>query len=334
LKSIRKQLLFSSLLLMMTFLLALSVGRIVLPLHTVLQFLGHLLHVSAAPSALATNVLFNLRLPRIIAAMLIGAGLAISGTAFQALFHNPLVSPDLLGVSNGAAVGAAGAILLGATSLKIQGFALLGGLLAVLGAVLIQRLLHTKATLTLVLAGIIMSGFMQAVLGLFKYMADPDEQLPTITYWQLGSLEKVTWASLVPVLPALIISGVLLIAFRWRLNVLLLDDTEIRTLGSHYQLDRALIILLATILTACSVCLSGTIGWIGLVIPHAARLLIGQNEARVLPLAAILGAIFLLLIDTLARSLSTGEIPLSILTGFIGTPLFVWLIFKKRVNLV
>ena len=323
----------SSLLLLVVALVALSVGRYPLSATTISRFLLHPLHLAPALSATDQQIIFELRLPRIIAAAVIGAALAISGTAFQAIFHNPLVSPDLLGVSNGAAAGAALAIILGAHTAGIQFSAFIGGLLAVTAAITIQRLLHTRGSLTLVLAGIIISGFMQAIIGLLKYVADPDQQLPSITYWQLGSLEKVTLTNLGLNLPTLLLAGIVLYALRWRLNLLSLNPLEATTLGANLRLEQGIVILCATILTASAVCLSGTIGWIGLVIPHAARLVSGQNNAKSLPLAAIFGAIFLLLLDSLARTVSAGEIPLGILTGFIGTPLFVWLLLKKRVTL-
>ncbi|MFD1319151.1 FecCD family ABC transporter permease [Loigolactobacillus zhaoyuanensis] len=312
---------------------ALGVGRYPVAPSTILQFVLHPLHLAAAVDPTDQQVLLELRLPRIIAAAIIGAALAISGTAFQAIFHNPLVSPDLLGVSNGAAAGAAFAIILGYHSAGIQVSAFIGGLLAVSAAITIQHLLHTRGSLTLVLAGIIISGFMQAIIGLLKYLADPDQQLPSITYWQLGSLEKVTLTNLGLNLPTLLIAGIVLYALRWRLNLLSLNQLEATTLGANLRLEQGVVILCATVLTASAVCLSGTIGWIGLVIPHAARLVNGQNNAKSLPLAAVFGAIFLLLLDSLARTVSAGEIPLGILTGFIGTPLFVWLLLKKRVTL-
>ncbi|KRM95428.1 FecCD family ABC transporter permease [Loigolactobacillus rennini] len=332
--SYRQFLIGSGLLLLIVMFGALSVGRYPLSFTTISHFFLHPLQLAPAVAATDQQILLELRLPRILAAAIIGAALAISGTAFQAIFHNPLVSPDLLGVSNGAAAGAALAIILGYQAAGIQISAFAGGLLAVLAAVSIQHFLNSRGSLTLVLAGIIISGFMQAVIGLLKYVADPEQQLPSITYWQLGSLEKVTLSNLGLNVPTLLLAGIVLLAFRWRLNLLSLNQLEATTLGANLKLEQGIIILCATVLTASAVCLSGTIGWIGLVVPHAARLVIGQNNAKALPLAGIFGAIFLLLLDSLARSLSAGEIPLGILTGFIGTPLFVWLLLKKRVTFV
>lgn len=268
-----------------------------------------------------------------LAAICIGAALAISGTAYQSIFQNPLVSPDLLGVSNGAAVGAALAILFGWHALGTQIMAFLLGLAAVLLSVMIPRLMGRSTNLTLVLAGVVVSGLMQAILGLLKYLADPDSQLQNIVYWQLGSLSKVTVGNLVSVLPMMLLGMIVLWIMRWRLTVLGLGDAAAQSMGVNVKVERRIVVVCATILTAASVCLSGTIGWIGLVVPHMARMLIGPNTRYSLPLSALVGAIFLLIVDTLARTLSAGEIPLSILTGFIGTPIFIYILATRKVTL-
>lgn len=268
-----------------------------------------------------------------LAAAAIGAALAISGTAYQSIFQNPLVSPDLLGVSNGAAVGAALAILFNLHTFGTQALALLFGLLAVMMSVAIPRLMGRFTNLTLVLAGVVVSGLMQAILGLLKYLADPDSQLQSIVYWQLGSLSKVTVNNFVAVLPMMLLGMVMLIIMRWRLTVLGLGDASAQSMGINVARERRLVVFCATLLTAASVCLSGPIGWIGLVVPHMSRMLIGQNTRYALPLSGLVGAIFLLLVDTLARTLSAGEIPLSILTGFIGTPIFIYILATKKVTL-
>ena len=262
--------------------------------------------------------------------MVIGAALASSGIAFQNLFNNPLVFPDLLGVSNGAAVGAALAILLNSNLWVVQGFALIGGILAVSITVLIPRLVGQGGTLILVLSGIIISGFMQAALGLLKYLADPDSQLQSIVYWQLGSIAKLDIPSLLAALPMMIIGFIILIFFRWHLTIMSLGGQTAASQGINIERERLVIILAATLLTAGAVCLAGTIGWIGLVVPHIAQRLIGDNARFALPLAAIFGAAFLLVIDTLARTMSAGEIPLSILTGFIGTPVFIYILAHRK----
>lgn len=306
-------------------LIALSIGRMQLTLGQTWTGL-----VDPKHNALYANILYDIRLPRVLGALVIGAALASSGIAFQNPFNNPLVSPDLLGVSNGAAVGAALAILLNSHLWEIQLFALAGGILAVSITVLIPRLVGQEGTLILVLSGIIISGFMQAALGLLKYLADPDSQLQSIVYWQLGSIAKLDVKSLLAALPMMVIGMLILLFLRWHLTIISLGTQTAASQGINVEKERLIIIFAATLLTAGAVCLAGTIGWIGLVVPHIARRIIGDNARFALPLAAIFGAAFLLVIDTLARTLSAGEIPLSILTGFIGTPVFIYILAHRR----
>lgn len=324
-KSTYLTLIVALLLLVPLALIALSIGRMQLSLGQTWAGL-----IDPKHNTLYANILYDIRLPRVLGEMVIGAALASSGIAFQNLFNNPLVSPDLLGVSNGAAVGAALAILLNSNLWVVQGFALIGGILAVSITVLIPRLVGQGGTLILVLSGIIISGFMQAALGLLKYLADPDSQLQSIVYWQLGSIAKLDIPSLLAALPMMIIGFIILIFFRWHLTIMSLGGQTAASQGINIERERLVIILAATLLTAGAVCLAGTIGWIGLVVPHIARRLIGDNARFVLPLAAIFGAAFLLVIDTLARTMSAGEIPLSILTGFIGTPVFIYILAHRK----
>lgn len=316
------------LLMVLLTLVALFCGRITL---TPSEFLTALVKPAANPAL--SNIIYTIRMPRVIGALLIGGGLATAGCAFQSIFYNPLVSPDILGVSYGAAVGAATAILIGGGIWLTQLLAFVGGLVAVSLTLLIARLLRQRGTLILVLAGIVVSGFIQALIGLLKYVADPDSQLQSIVYWQLGSLAKVDFSNIMAVLPMLVAGAGLLMFLRWHLTILSLGDLIASTQGINIRCERLLLIFAGTILTAGTVCLSGNIGWVGLVIPHMARALIGDDDRLALPLSAIFGAIFLLFVDTLARSLSAGEIPLSILTGFIGAPLFIYILLKKRVKL-
>lgn len=324
-KSTYLTLIVALLLLVPLALIALSIGRMQLSLSQTWAGL-----IDPKHNALYANILYDIRLPRVLGAMVIGAALASSGIAFQNPFNNPLVSPDLLGVSNGAAVGAALAILLNSNLWVVQGFALIGGILAVSITVLIPRLVGQGGTLILVLSGIIISGFMQAALGLLKYLADPDSQLQSTVYWQLGSIAKLDIPSLLAALPMMIIGFIILIFFRWHLTIMSLGGQTVASQGINIERERLVIILAATLLTAGAVCLAGTIGWIGLVVPHIARRLIGDNARFALPLAAIFGAAFLLVIDTLARTMSAGEIPLSILTGFIGTPVFIYILAHRK----
>ena len=255
----------------------------------------------------------------------------MAGTTYQGIFRNPLVSPDILGVSNGACIGAAIAILMGAGMLGVQTFAFAGGLIAVLLTMNLPRLIQRDSTIVLVLSGIIVSGFMMASLGLIKYLADPETQLADIVYWQLGSLTKSNYDNLMILAPIIVLTTAILLAMRWRINVLSLGDREAKLIGANIRFERGMMVCAATLLTASAVCLSGTIGWLGLVIPHLARLFIGDNNVKSLPMAALIGAIFLLMVDTLARNLYVQEIPLGILTGFIGAPFFAWVLIKQKV---
>ena len=281
----------------------------------------------------AENMLLTVRIPRLLAAGLIGAALAIAGATFQAVFRNPLVSPYLLGVSQGASVGAATAILLGVgTTIAIQGSALAGGLIAVLLTVTVPCLLRNESTLMLVLSGVIVGGFGTAALGALKFIANPETQLAQIVFWQMGSLQDVRVDALTQFA---LVAGpciLLLLAMRWRVNILSLGDDEARTLGINLSRTRGVTILLATLITATSVCIGGPISWVGLVIPHLCRLLVGSDTTKLMPLSILMGASFMMFVDTLARSLTSAEVPLSVLTGFIGTPLYVALLLLGKVR--
>ncbi|MGI6490959.1 MAG: iron ABC transporter permease [Peptococcaceae bacterium] len=313
--------------------LALCVGRYqVAPADTMKILISNVIPIELNSTATDYNVIMNLRLPRVIAAILVGSALSLAGATYQGLFKNPLVSPDLLGVSSGACVGAAAAILLGFGNVGTQILAFIGGICAVTLTIAIPTLMRRSSAIMLVLSGIIVGGFMTSIIGLMKYMADAETELAEIVYWTLGSIAKVDAANLQVVAPVIIIPGALLMAFRWRINILSLGDNEARTLGVNVNHERMLAILCSTLLTASAVCLSGTIGWIGLIIPHLARLLVGSNHMRLLPATALMGAAFLLVIDTLARTLTGGELPLGILTGFIGAPFFTWVLIRQRMS--
>lgn len=279
----------------------------------------------------AEVVIWNIRLPRVLSAMLVGAALAAAGASYQVLFRNPLVSPDILGVSSGAALGAVCGIFLSLPVIAIQGFAFLGGLVAV-GLVIFvaQAVRGVDQTLVLVLTGVVMGALAGAATSLLKVMADPYDQLPAITFWLLGSLASTTQADLGPVLPAVAIGLVPLILLRWRINLLSLGDDEARALGVDAPRLRLLVIAAATLITASVVAIAGVVGWVGLVIPHIARMLVGPSFATLLPVSAILGAVYLLLVDTLCRTLATIEIPLGILTAVLGAPFFLYLLARGR----
>jgi iron complex transport system permease protein len=273
----------------------------------------------------------RVRLPRVAAGMLVGAALAGAGTAYQTLFRNPLVSPDILGVSSGAGLGAVAGILLSLPVVGIQGLAFVGGLATVALVYLIAAALrgHDR-TLVLVLGGVVVGALAGACISLVKILADPYDQLPAITFWLLGSLAGVKLADLAVAAPLALVGLVPLVLFRWRIGVLSLGDDEARALGVDVAKLRAAVIAAATLMTASVVAISGVIGWIGLMIPHIARMLVGPNFSRLLPAAMLLGAAFMLMVDTTARSLARVETPLGILTAVLGAPFFLWLLARGR----
>jgi iron complex transport system permease protein len=304
---------------------ALSIGPFGLSLTEVLAAL------SGRAGGTAEVVIWNIRLPRVLAAMLVGAALAAAGASYQVLFRNPLVSPDILGVSSGAALGAVCGIFLSLPVIAIQGFAFLGGMGAVVLVIFVaQAVPRVDQTLVLVLTGVVMGALVGAATSLLKVMADPYDQLPAITFWLLGSLASITRTDLGPVLPAVITGLVPLVLLRWRINLLSLGDDEARALGVDAPRLRLVVIAAATLITASVVAVAGIVGWVGLVIPHIARMIVGPGFATVLPVSAILGAGYLLLVDTLCRTLSTIEIPLGILTAVLGAPFFLYLLARGR----
>ncbi|MCI1902872.1 MAG: iron ABC transporter permease [Enterococcaceae bacterium] len=305
-------------------------GRYVVSVPTTLETLWKGIFFGKDSVKLADyNVIFHLRMARIVGAVFIGAALAASGSTYQSVFRNPLAAPELLGVFHGACVGAALAILMSGSVALIQVLALIGGLAAVGLTLMLTRFFHNNSTATLVLAGVITTGLMRSILGLLKYVADPETQLPSITYWELGSLANLTLATFFKIAPTMFLTFLALYLLRWRFNVLSLGDEEAQVLGENVKKIRFLVVFLSTLLTSCAVSLGGNIMWVGLVIPQLGRMIVGPDNTRLLPVTAFMGAIFLLIIDTLARSIAGVEIPLSILTGIIGAPIFIILVFGK-----
>ncbi|TDL76584.1 iron ABC transporter permease [Palleronia sediminis] len=279
----------------------------------------------------AAVVVWNIRLPRVGAALLVGAALAAAGASYQALFRNPLVSPDILGVSAGAGLGAVAGIFLSLPVAAIQLSAFAGGMAAVAVVAFVASLVrNTDRTLTLVLIGVVIGALAGAATSLLKVMADPYDQLPAITFWLLGSLAAVTSGDILPALPAVAAGLVPLALLRWRINVLSLGDEEASALGVEAARTRFLVIVAATLITASVTALAGVVGWVGLVIPHIARMLVGPGFGRLLPASALIGAGYLLVVDTLARTMAQIEVPLGILTAVIGAPFFVWLLARGR----
>jgi iron complex transport system permease protein len=273
------------------------------------------------------DVVLMVRGPRVVAAVLVGSALAVSGTAFQGLFRNPLVSPDILGASSGAALGAVVGIYFSLGVIGIEALAFAGGVAAVAAVYAIGSAVQARdPILVLVLTGVVIGALLGSGVGLVKYLADPYNQLPAMTFWLLGSLAATNVGDLLPLFGPIAIGTLVLMALRWRMNVMSLPEEEARTLGVPTGVLRAAIIAAATLVTSASVAAAGVIGWVGLVVPHLARSLVGPDFARLVPTAALLGGGFLLVIDTVARTAAPVEIPLGILTAFIGTPFFIWLL--------
>lgn len=316
---------------LLTATLALSLGQYPLSPTAMLAILWEQLGGAPAPQPpLASHILLSVRLPRVLAAMLVGSNLAMAGVAFQTLFRNPLASPGLLGVSAGAGFGAASALLLGSGVLVLQGAAFAGGVLAVATALLISRQLGRHSTLVLVLAGLVVSALFQALTSALKYLADPLDTLPAIVFWLLGSLTRVGLGDLALAIPFSLLGVLTLFLLRWPTQVLEAGDDEATTLGISVQRLRLLLIAAATLMTAAAVSIAGVIGWVGLLVPHLARLLVGPAYARLLPASALLGAAFLLLVDTLCRVAFPAELPLGVVTALLGAPVFVLLLARNR----
>jgi len=325
-----QQMLFLFVLLVILLFFSLSVGRYSNNPLDVIQALRSKLGLVLQTDVAMENIVFYVRMPRIFAAMFIGAMLALSGAAYQGIFKNPLVSPDLLGVSSGACVGAAAAILLGFGMIERQLLAFWGGLFAVLLTTTIPKLFRNNSNMMMVLSGIIVGGFLNAVLAIMKFVAEAQTELSSIVFWQMGSVASVKKAELLAISPVLLICSILLLSLSWRINILSFGEVEAKTLGMNIKKIRGIIIICASLLTASAVSISGTVGWIGLIIPHLGRLLVGSDHTKLLPVTVLLGAIFMLVVDTTARALTSVEIPLSILTGFIGAPSFAYLLYRQR----
>ncbi len=311
--------------------LSLCMGRYPLGLSDVMNALGNVpLWTDNSSFGINHTIIWEIRLPRAILGAMVGACLAVSGVAFQGLFRNPLVSSGILGVSSGAGFGAALAILLFNTVAAAYPFALVFGMLAVVCSYLIGRLYRTTSAIMLVLGGVIVSSVFAALLSFVKYVADPYEQLPAIVFWLMGSLASARYSDILIAGIPMSIGVIGLLAIRWQINVLSMGDREAQALGIHTSLSKGIVIFCATLATAGAVCVSGVIGWIGLVIPHIGRMLIGNDNRILIPVSLSLGACFLILVDILSRIITGAEIPLGILTALVGGPFFVYLLKKTK----
>ena len=311
-----------------TAVLALGVGRLWISPAEIFQSISARLGSGAALSAQTEKVLWTIRMPRVLMALAVGAGLSVSGCAFQSLFANPLATPDTMGVASGACFGAALALILNGGLVAVQLTAMAFGVVAMLITYKAGKNRRETSIIMLVLAGMVVNSLFQAFVSLIKYTADSEDKLPEITYWLLGSLNGATWKGLRLGMPVILAGTLVLIMLRWKCNVLTLSDDEARSLGVDLKKIRALIIVAATAVIASCVSMCGQVGWVGLVVPHACRMLFGSDNRRVIPASASIGAAFMLLLDTVARSASESEIPISILTAVIGAPIFIALLKK------
>lgn len=332
-RKIRKKVIYISLVIgpICCIFFSLFIGRYPLSLSDILKILFYKFSIadSGLPDIYET-IVWDIRLPRAILGALVGGSLAISGAAFQGLFRNPLVSSGMLGVSSGAGFGASLAILLFNTTIATYVFAFIFAILAVLLSYLIGRFYNATPTIMLVLGGVIVSSVFSALISFAKYVADPFEQLPTIVFWLMGSLASAQYQDILIAGIPMMVGIIGLMGVRWQINVLSMGDKEAQTLGVNTVLAKGIVIFSATLATAGAVCVSGIIGWVGLVIPHIGRMLVHNDNKVLIPTSLSLGACFLILVDNLARVISGSEMPLGVITALVGAPFFVYLLRKTK----
>ncbi len=313
------------LLFIITFLFSLSIGAYYIPFKVVLKVI-----FGVCPQNLDKTVILNIRLPRILFAILVGSGLSVAGASYQSIFKNPLVSPDILGVANGAAFGAVVAILLNINFYGLEVISFTFGILAVILAFLMTKNRINASILGLVISGIVVGALFTSLIGIVKYFADTNNQLPQIVFWLLGSFSFVSW-NIWPTMIVIFVCTLIIYLMRWHLNIVSLNDEDAISLGVNIRLIKIIIITLSTIITAASVSIVGIVGWIGLIVPHLARLIVGSDNVKVIPLTIVIGGIFLLLSDDIARNLISGELPIGIITSLAGAPLFAY-IYRTRIE--
>ena len=299
------------------------------PSQLVLVLLSRVFNIEPTWSKTVESIILNVRLPRILSSAIIGAALSLSGLSYQGMFKNPMVSPDVLGTSAGAGFGASLAILLGLSYFTISFISFAFGLLAVILVTFISSKIMNQRTLALILGGIMISSLFSSATSFVKLVADTDNTLPAITYWLMGSLSSVRKSDVYFLLIVTVIGAIPLFLLRWKLNLLTLDEDEAMSLGINTILLRKIVIVCATLMTSASICVGGHIGWIGLVIPHFTRMVVGCDYRVSLPVSILMGSSFLMLVDTISRSLLTSEIPIGILTSFIGAPFFLYLMIRE-----
>lgn len=309
--------------------ISLGIGRYDIPFTRVVEILWAPISAPQVPvTPTEANVVFTVRMPRILLALLTGAGLALSGATLQGVFRNPLVGPQVVGVSSGAAFGGTLAILLSFSRYGLLGSAFAFGLSALVLVYALNGIIARRNILALVLAGVVVSGFFGALVSLVQYLADTEDKLPTMVFWLLGSFATANWEKFSLIAGPVVIGGLLLLGLRWRINLLSIGDEDARALGVNVEPLRWLILVVVSCIVAAQVAVSGIIGWVGLVVPHMARMLVGPDHRVMMPASVLIGALYLLIIDTIARTATGTEIPLGILTALIGTPVFA-LVLKQ-----
>ena len=308
-----------------------TLGRYPVPVNALLGIIGRKvgLPIEIFWTGAMESAIWNIRLPRVLLSVLVGMSLAAAGSAYQGVFQNPMASPDILGASAGAGFGAALAILLGASSFCIMAGAFLSGMVTVALVFFVSHYAKGDRVLGLVLSGIMLSTLFQSGTSFLKLVADPSNQLPQITYWLMGSLSGAKWGDVSFAVIPMMIGLIPLLCLRWQINVITMGDEEARSLGIHPQKIRFLIVLCSTLVTAAAVAVSGIIGWVGLVIPHMMRRIVGNDYRYLMPASIIGGGVFLLFVDNISRSVTASGIPIGILTAFVGAPFFLWLITGK-----
>ncbi len=321
----------AALLMVVVFGASLSLGRYPIPIKDILAILTHPGGEGLADSlSIPRSVIFNIRLPRVVLALTGGIGLGVSGAVFQGVFRNPLVSPGVVGVTAGSGFGAALAILIFGWGTMPQLFGFFFGATALFSTWIIAKKSGSTSILVFVLAGVVVNMFFQAMISLVKFTADAEEKLPSIVYWLMGSLASASWRKAVVAVPVLLASSAVLIFMRRRINLLSLGDEAVRGLGVNPRSIMIPVLLFTTLSVSAVVSVAGIVGWIGLIVPHIARMIVGPDHEHLLPASALAGGIFFMIVDTLARSISAQDIPLGILTALVGAPVFVGLLIKTR----
>ena len=315
--------------LLASMLFAIGAGRFSVSVPRIIDILvDGALNPGLAPTQMDERIVLLVRLPRVLLAALSGAALAVGGAALQGVFRNPLVSPQVLGISQGAAFGGAMALLFGYAGIILLGLAFVFGLSALILVGTLARINGRTEVITVILSGMVIGALFGALVSIVQFIADPNTSLPAIVYWLMGSFATATWARLGLAIPGMAIGLMIVFALRYRLNLLALEDSEARSLGVNPDRERWYIFIAISLMTGTSVAVAGIVGWIGLVVPHAARILVGEDHRALIPASAIIGAAYLTFIDTLSRTLTSAEIPLGVLTALIGAPVFAVLLRK------